>query len=89
MLQIVSCSLIGCIQALWNAITHHITLRACLHGGAGPQVGKVTRLGGVTRLYIKCLILKLKFGHVYMIGGVTRRLLPHPPGVPHLRVNRP
>ena len=25
-------------------------LRACLHGGGGPQVGKVTRLGGVTRL---------------------------------------
>ena len=25
-------------------------LRACLHGGGGPQVGEVTRLGGVTRL---------------------------------------
>ena len=22
-------------------------LRACLHGGGGPQVGEVTRLGGV------------------------------------------
>ena len=25
-------------------------LRACLHGGGGPHVGEVTRLGGVTRL---------------------------------------
>ena len=23
-----------------------------------------------------------------MIGGVTRHILPHPPGVPHLHVNR-
>ena len=28
------------------------TLRVCLHGGGGPQVGEVTRLGGVTRLSI-------------------------------------
>ena len=28
------------------------TLRACLHGGGGPQVGEVTRLGKVTRLSI-------------------------------------
>ena len=27
-------------------------LRACLHGGGGPQVGEVTRLSGVTRLSI-------------------------------------
>ena len=27
-------------------------LSACLHGGGGPQVGEVTRLGGVTRLSI-------------------------------------
>ena len=27
-------------------------LRASLHGGGGPQVGEVTRLGGVTRLFI-------------------------------------
>ena len=25
---------------------------ACLHGGGGPQVGEVTRLGGVARLSI-------------------------------------
>ena len=28
------------------------TLRACSHGGGGPQVGEVTHLGGVTRLSI-------------------------------------
>ena len=27
-------------------------LRACLHGGGGPQVGDVTCLGGVTHLSI-------------------------------------
>ena len=27
-------------------------LRACLHGGGGPQVGEVTRLGWVARLSI-------------------------------------
>ena len=32
-------------------------LRACLHGGGGPHVGNVIRLGGVTRLSIKSLIL--------------------------------
>ena len=26
--------------------------RACLHEGGGPQIGEVTRLGGVTRLSI-------------------------------------
>ena len=31
--------------------------RACLHGDGGPQVGEVTRLGGVTRLSIQSLIL--------------------------------
>ena len=32
------------------------SLRACLHGGGGPQVGEVARLGGVTRLSIQPLI---------------------------------
>ena len=27
-----------------------VRLRACVHRGGGPQVGEVTRLGGVTRL---------------------------------------
>ena len=29
-----------------------LQLRACLQGGGRPQVFEVTRLGGVTRLYI-------------------------------------
>ena len=33
------------------------SIRACLHEGGGPQVGEVTRLGGVTRLSIQSLIL--------------------------------
>ena len=33
-------------------VTTGVLLRACLHGGGGPQVGEVTRLGGVTRLSI-------------------------------------
>ena len=37
-----------------------------LHGGGGPQVGEVTRL-----------------------GGVSRHMLPHLPGVPRFHVNRP
>ena len=30
----------------------HDRVRACLHGGGGPQVGEVTSLVGVTRLSI-------------------------------------
>ena len=33
------------------------SLRACLHGGGGPRIGEVTRLGGVTRLFIYSLII--------------------------------
>ena len=43
-----------------------LCFRVCLHGGRVPQMGEVTRL-----------------------GGVTRHMLPHLPGVPHLHVNRP
>ena len=32
--------------ATWNFLVTR--LRACLHGGGGPQVGKVTRVDGVT-----------------------------------------
>ena len=32
---------------------------------------------------------KLKFDHVYMIGGVTRRILPHLSGDVHFHVKRP
>ena len=34
----------------------YATVRACLHGGGGLQVGEVTRLGGVTRLSISSVI---------------------------------
>ena len=37
---------------------------ACLHGGGGPQIGEVTRLGGVTRLSIQSLILMWSRLHV-------------------------
>ena len=33
-------------------------------------------------------IVSFEFDHVYMIGGVTRRMLPHPSGVPFIHVNR-
>ena len=39
-------------------------LRACLPGGGGPQVGEVTRLGGVTHLSIQSLILMWSRLHV-------------------------
>ena len=32
-------------------------IRACLHGGGGPQLGEVTRLGEITRLSILSLFL--------------------------------
>ena len=53
---------------------------ACLHGSGGPQGGEVIRLS---------IYLSFQFDHVYMMGGVTRHMLPHLPGVPHLHVKRP
>jgi len=55
------------------------TLRACLHGGGGPQEGEVTRLGGVTLLSVQSLIwsphLSCKRDQIkirdYMDGRVT------------------
>ena len=40
------------VHNLVSVHLENIILRACLHGGGGPQVGEVTRLGGVTRLSI-------------------------------------
>ena len=37
---------------LLEIITSKVKVRACLYGGGGPQVGEVTHLGGVYRLYI-------------------------------------
>ena len=33
-------------------LADHERLRACLRGGGGPQVGEVTRFGGVNRLSV-------------------------------------
>ena len=53
----------------------HSYLRACLHGGGGPQEDEVTRLGGVkkkiTRVYMQsyypailgCKFIRLLNGH--------------------------
>ena len=38
-----------CGETSHDAVRCQLFLRACLHGGGGPQVGEVTRLGGVTR----------------------------------------
>ena len=46
-----------------------MSLRACLHGGGGSQVGEVTHLGGVTCLSMYNLSFYLDY--IYMIGGVT------------------
>ena len=55
-------------------------LRACLHGGEGPQVGAVTRLGGVTRLSIYSVIwaphLSCKRNEIKMGDYMDRRVTP-------------
>ena len=61
-------------------------LRACLHGGGGPQIGEVTCGGS---LHLSC-----KRDQIKMRDYVDRRVthqsgLPHLPEVPHLHVNRP
>ena len=48
---------------------------ACSHGGGGPQVGEVLRLGGVTNLSIQSLFFFLDCFH--KLGGV-----PHLIGLP-------
>ena len=61
-------------------------IRACLHGGGGPQIGEVT-CGGSPHLSCKHDEIKMRD---YTDKRVTHKSgLPHLPGVPHLRVNRP
>ena len=64
------------------------TLRACFHGGGGPQVGEVICLGGLTLLSIQSLIwsphLSCKRDQIevrdYMNRGVTSPTWgPQPP----------
>ena len=40
-----------------QSLCFEMSLRACIHGGGGPQLGAVTCVRGVTRLFIQCLIL--------------------------------
>ena len=61
-------------------------LRACLHGGGGPQIGEVT-CGGSPHLSCKRDQIEMRD---YVDRWVTHQSgFPHPPGVPHLYVNRP
>ena len=41
-----------------------VAVKACLHEGGVPQIGEVTRLGGVTRLSKQSLILMWSRLHV-------------------------
>ena len=64
-------------MALANLLTSILApdgLRACSHGGGGPQVGEVPRLGGVTNLSLQSLFF---FDCFHMRGGV-----PHLGGLP-------
>ena len=80
-----------------------LSLRACLRGGGGFQVGEITCLGGVNYLSIKSLIwsphLSCTAVNVIKIGLplpkvntwvnlLTLSELPHPRGVSHFHVNR-
>ena len=53
------------IQASLDISLH---LRVCLHGGGGPHVGELTRLGGVIRLSIQSLIWSAATDHEKMIN---------------------
>ena len=50
-----------------------VRLRACSHGGGGPQEGEVSYLGGVTNLSIQSLFISRSRSHVKW-GTSTRRV---------------
>ena len=61
-------------------------IRVSLHGGGGPQIGKVTCARSP---HLSCKHNEIKMRD-YMDKRVTHQSgLPHLPGVSHLRVNRP
>ena len=61
-------------------------VRACLHGGGGPQISEVT-CGGSPHLSCKRDQIKLRD---YVERRVSHQSgLPYLSGVPHLHVNRP
>ena len=62
-------------------ICFRIYLRTCLHGGGGPQTGRVT-CGGMGHPTYHVNVIKLKW-EIIWTGW-----LPHLPGVSHLHVNR-
>ena len=62
------------------------TIKACLHGGGGPQIGEV--ICGWSP-HLSCKRDKIKMRD-YVDRRVTHQSeLPHLPGVPYLHVNRP
>ena len=61
-------------------------VRACLHGGGGPQIGEVT-CGGSPHLSCKRDESKMRDYMDRRAPHLSR--LPHLTGVPHLHVNRP
>ena len=77
-----------CTILLTNFLPCYIntsTLRACLHGGGGLQVGGVT-CGGSPHLSCKRDLIKCE---IIWTGGLPHLSgLPHLPGVPHFHVNR-
>ena len=62
-----------------------LPIRACLHGGGGPQEGEVTRSGGVTRLSIWSLILI--WLHLHDRWGDPTRRVARSAGVKFCHVN--
>ena len=74
-------------QLFVNVVTScAVVFRACFQGGGGPQIGEVTR-GGSPNLSRKRNQIEMRD---YLDRRVTHQSsLPHLPGVPHLRVNRP
>ena len=63
----------------------NIPLRACLHGGGGPQIGEVT-CGGSPHLSCKRDQLEMRD---YVDRWLSHQSgFPHLTGVPHLHVSR-
>ena len=64
------------VNYLWNRFwskTNCYFLRACSHGGGGPQVGEVPRLGGVTNLSTQSLFFSWLLSHERW-GTLPRRV---------------
>ena len=91
----VLCCGVGIVQCLQrhllitpidNALKVLFKPRVCLHGG----MGTLGRSGNSLRWGNPLIhIVSLEFDHLYMIGAVKRRMLPHLSGVHFLQVNRP